>query len=1385
LVGFNVTADYLGIMSVNIIVSESGLAFVSIFGQTHVIQIPFDSMDTHNPTQISVGGINVLVQPIRSPTLVAPLYDHRPHPKADDGYTLRGFGWDQLYPATGSVLSLRGFNFQMWSPVDLYKLRIGARYEFGDTEAIGVPWIDPFALAVLIALVILFGGDPEIFRDLIPSRLVWSRAGGERRILHTSSSGLLPIIVPCFDTYAFASLLLDETRFKRYRNRMALDAPVWNRPQWNEDVTDYLESFLTEKQVADVPGDASLDVVNGSVTDVILQTSRDAFYLQHGVRADGKYHLRRLNTSISEEIADTLFNQGLDRLLATDTQLGLAELATGLNLAAAEVQDATKTGAMDFEGPMGVYLREIFFHIPFLLADHLNSEGRYAEAQRWYHYIFDPTASETVQGLDPNLPPEERRLRELDRNWRYREFRGLTVDSLRAQLTDDAAIDEYRRNPFNPHAIARLRISAYQKAIVMKYVDNLLDWGDDLFVQAFAQPNPEYVREATLKYVMAQEILGERPARLGDCGEGILTPKNFPTIQDALTDGSEFLMEIESLVVVRYRLASAARRVSEVVAVDAGRAAHESAFAYAEAAARPAVGATAGGVTASSMSMLAAAAAPAIKEAAARISMADAIIAKRRAKSAPITAPTPYTELLNPLIRWVPEWGISLVREVGLIFCVPGNDRMLAYWDRVEDRLYKLRHCMDIEGVARQLPLFAPALDLGLLVSARAAGLSLEDILAATAGSLPPYRFRYLIEKAKAYCATVQSFGAALLAAIEKRDAEELTRLRNVHQKNILALTTEVRKNELKTAEEGVEITRRRQAAAQYRNEYYDGLISTGLNAAEITETAARVTAIAASATHLGLDIAAAIAHLAPQVGSPFAMKYGGDEIGKSLSRFATAASIAGLISEMVAKISGIVAGFERREQGWDHQKKLADHDLKVIDKELTVAELRKAIAARSLELHDKAREQHDEVMDFFGDKFSNLGLYTHLSRTLQQLHREAYNDALAVARLAEQAYRFERPGDNTVFVGAEWDASRSGLLAGERLLLRLNGMERRFMETNAREAEINQSFSLAQIDPQALIDLKEIGRCEFALPEFFFDLFYPGQYRRRIRAVRLTIPCITGPYTNISARLTLLRSHIRRDAALGATNLFEVPPNRTTSVATSTAQGDAGVFELSFRDERYMPFEGAGPVSEWRLELPAQFRPFDYHSINDVMLNISYTAADDGALRQQVESQNAALEGTLVHYLSNNPLTRVFSLRQEFSNAFNRLVQGPASTPVTFDITERHFALFLQGRALTATGANMVLVVDDRTIPVGAVSISLNGLAAAGFPNPTNPPAPGDPFGGLPTKAVAGAFAGGLKKQHTITVNDAGGLAAAGPGGPLFDPDKLRDVLLVVDYQL
>ena len=41
-------------------------------------------------------------------------------------------------------------------------------------------------------------------------------------------------------------------------------------------------------------------------------------------------------------------------------------------------------------------------------------------------------------------------------------------------------------------------------------------------------------------------------------------------------------------------------------------------------------------------------------------------------------------------------------------FCISENQEFAKYWDRVEDRLFKIRHCQNIQGIERELALFSP-----------------------------------------------------------------------------------------------------------------------------------------------------------------------------------------------------------------------------------------------------------------------------------------------------------------------------------------------------------------------------------------------------------------------------------------------------------------------------------------------------------------------------------------------------------------------------------------------------------------------------------------------------------------------------------------------------
>jgi hypothetical protein len=163
-------------------------------------------------------------------------------------------------------------------------------------------------------------------------------------------------------------------------------------------------------------------------------------------------------------------------------------------------------------GPYANYNWELFFHIPLTIAVHLSKNQRFAEAQRWFHYIFDPTSND----MSDEKPK---------RFWKFLAFRENVVgkrieDIVRLlsipanQLMTDEERDlqkellsgyyEILKKPFHPHAVAKTRHLAYQYCVVMKYLDNLITWGDQLF----QQDTIESINEATQIYVLAANILG-------------------------------------------------------------------------------------------------------------------------------------------------------------------------------------------------------------------------------------------------------------------------------------------------------------------------------------------------------------------------------------------------------------------------------------------------------------------------------------------------------------------------------------------------------------------------------------------------------------------------------------------------------------------------------------------------------------------------------------------------------------------------------------------------------------------------------------------------------------------------------------------------------------
>ncbi|MEO8552007.1 MAG: hypothetical protein ABI678_18650, partial [Kofleriaceae bacterium] len=522
-------------------------------------------------------------------------------------------------------------------------------------------------------------------------------------------------------------------------------------------------------------------------------------------------------------------------------------------------------------------------------------------------------------------------------------------------------------------------------------------------------------------------------------------------------------------------------------------------------------------------------------------------------------------------------------------------------------------------------------------------------------------------------------------------------------------------------------------------------------------------------------QLVASILTIIPDMGAPTAMKFGGSQLGAAGRAVAEGLNALAAFNEMAAARAGVEASNQRRDQEWGHQVETARLELVQLDKSIAAAEIRRDIAVHSLAVHEQTVAQSEEMFAFFREKFSSADRYRLLSKELRRLYRLAFNSALAMARMAEQAYRAERSDDIEALDGNCWDAETAGLLAGERLLIELQRFERQFIESNYRELEVEHSFSLAQFVPDELAALRITGECQFEIPEWFFDLTYPGQYRRRLKAVRLTMPCVTGPYSNIGATLRLESSRVRL-AALG--NLEPVPLRHTTTIATSKAQNDAGVFDFSFRDERYMPFEGAGAVGTWTLTLPKALRMFDYNTITDVILHLDYTAQHDEGLEQRWDGA----AGALLALLGQNdpvhpPLVRVLSLRGDFPDVFHRLVTSPAGTSVAFAIEPRHFPGFLAGHEVEALGAGLQVITPLRALPATTVAIGRKA-------NPQ-----------LYKEVTAGNgpdVDGGLLCEFDLgTVFDPSGVPSAVIGSYLIklatgaDSTQLQDIVLRVGYRL
>ena len=832
----------------------------------------------------------------------------------------------------------------------------------------------------------------------------------------------------------------------------------------------------------------------------------------------------------------------------------------------------------DYDNPYALYNWELFFHAPLQVATRLAKDGSHEEAQRWFHFIFDPTT-------DVTSPPPRR-------YWRFAPFHENTdydgARELMALLSYDGAHPELKarkqkvedqvnawwEQPFSPHAIARLRVSAYQKAVVMKYIDNLIEWGDKLF----RRDTLESIQEATQLYILASNILGPRPERVPSMVE--TKPVTFREVRGKLDLFANWAVRFEN---------SQVRRPFRINA-------------------SPDTGAT-----------------------------------------------------------------TSILGMATLYFCIPANPELDKKWDTVADRLFKIRNCMNIAGVVRRLPLFEPPIDPRILVRAAAAGVDLGSVIASLNAPPPIHRFRFLVQRAIGLADQLRSFGAATLNALERRDAERLAALRQSNETVLLEAIRDIHKTKVKQVEEEI-------AWLALQREYVDVQIQHVLaqaqqpmNAQEKVKEQSHKEAQAIAVVAEGIDLASKVAYAIPEFqggtaggfSSPFVtVQMGGQMFGDIAA--AVAESMFKIMNkfETEAEMAGAQAEYQRRQVELMHQHDLLAKERERIQKQIGEIQLKLEISNAELKRHDTAVENARKIAEYLREKYTSEELYGWMLGQLSTVHFQAYKFAFDMAKLAERAVQFERGDPSVSYIEfSYWDSLKKGLLSGERLLVNIRRMEAAYLEGDQRSLEVTRHVSLKEDAPTALQELLATGRCQIEITEALLDGDFPGHYFRRLKTVSMTMTGPIKPHANVNCTLTLLDNRIRTSAnASGsyaqaqdgddARFLMNVVP--VQAIATSRPNADPGVFQLRFDDDRYLPFEGAGAISSWRIDLRQSDNTIDLSELADVVVSLSYTAKSGGTPLEAVA--RASRETSLSRGGLVPPPQHRVSLRHDLPESWKQL---------------------------------------------------------------------------------------------------------------------------------
>jgi len=916
-----------------------------------------------------------------------------------------------------------------------------------------------------------------------------------------------------------------------------------------------------------------------------------------------------------------------------------------------------------YDGAYAIYNWELFFHAPLLIAVHLSQNQKFQDAQNWFHYIFNPTDN----GGGPT--PE--------RFWRVAPFQYTDVRMIQDILTNlstqqdpqlfqatVASIDAWKENPFQPFVIGKYRPVAFMLKTVMAYLDNLIAWGDSLFQQYTI----ETVNEATQLYVLAANILGPKPQEVPK--KGSVKPLTYGDLRGKLDDFGNALVDME--VDIPFDIAplpspgmdpNGARilaSIGQTLYFSIPR--NDKLLGYWDTAADRLF------KIHNSLNL---------QGVFQRLPLYEppidpALLVRAAAAGLDVSAVVSGLNQPLPLVRFqlLASKATEICQEVKSL-----GAGLLAAMEKGDNETLSLMRSQH----ERTLLGLAETVKYSQWQEAIKSREGLERSLDNAA-----QRYTYYQKLLGRTDSQIQN-GIPSLAPLDEAGLQNLNFQSDEPSLGFDSIDPDISKDSTSVSDGEITSLTKHETEEMNKLEYARD---------------AQVTASGLEALGSGLALIPQFKAHAQPMGMGATVDFGGQHLHSMASGLAAIAKLVGEEFSYEAGKNAKLGSYARRQDEWLFQSNAAKGEINQVLKQLRAAQIREAIAQQEYQHHQTQMQQAQTIVDFlegndvkggFQVKETTTGFFAWMKRETKALYSKAFQLAFEVARKAEQAIQNELGDPSLSFVQFNYLDGTEGLLAGEKLLFDLKRMEMAYHDLNQREYELTKHVSLLQVAPLALLELRATGSCVVSLPEEIFDLDAPGHYFRRLKSVALSIPAVTGPYTSLNCTLTLLSSSIRASSAAGdhgyARQGAEDPRfsdyhGSIQAVVTSSGQNDSGLFEANLRDERYLPFELSGAVSQWRLDLPADVRQFDFDSITDVILHVRYTAREGGEILKSGAVTNLK---TQIDKAQTVGSVRLFSVRHEFPSEWARFrgtaIGGDTPTAgLALTLLPQHYPFWAQG---------------------------------------------------------------------------------------------------------